>query len=99
MRYAILLLCFFLVPSLAVAQEWEPVGNESFSAIAGAEDGSLLLIRSPGDILRSTDTGGTWQVVYHGGAALTAFRVEGNGRRVEGGELIADGGARDLLGK
>jgi len=50
------------------------VGAESFSAIASAEDGALLLLRYPGDILRSTDTGRTWQEVYRGG-----FRVWGIG--------------------
>ena len=39
------------------AQSWEPVGTASFSAIAGAEDGSLFFLRSVGDILRSTDSG------------------------------------------
>ena len=40
----------------------------------GVEDGSLLLIRYPGAILRSTDTGGTWSVVYEGGGRLMGFQ-------------------------
>ena len=83
-----------LLPASLRAQEWEPIGAESFSAIAGAEDGSLLLIRYPGDILRSTDTGGTWQVVCRAGFrvqgtdcngnALTGCAGQGLGYRVQG---------------
>ncbi len=55
------------------AQPWEPVGGESFEAIAGVEDGSLLLVAYPGTILRSTDTGVTWSEVYRGSARLSGF--------------------------
>ncbi len=70
MRHSILLLLVLLAPACAVAQTWVPNGYESFETLAGAADGSLLLVRAPGDILRSADTGATWQVVHRGG-----FRV------------------------
>jgi photosystem II stability/assembly factor-like uncharacterized protein len=49
-----------------LAQSWQPIGSDSFVSIAGLSDGSLTLIRYPGDILRSTDGGLTWHEVYHG---------------------------------
>ncbi len=73
MLWSCIIALALLLPSTLRAQSWEPAANESFSAITSAEDGALLLLRSPGDILRSTDSGLTWSVVYRGGAALTGF--------------------------
>ncbi len=55
------------------AQEWEPIGTKSFEAITSANDGALLLIRYPGDILRSSDSGETWSLVYAGHSQLLGF--------------------------
>jgi photosystem II stability/assembly factor-like uncharacterized protein len=60
----------FFAASARAQEEWEPIGDESFEAIAGIEDGSLLLIQYPGAILRSTDTGATWSEVYRGNTRL-----------------------------
>jgi photosystem II stability/assembly factor-like uncharacterized protein len=73
MRYGLFLYAFlFFAAASARSQEdeWEPIGAESFEAIAGVDDGGLLLIQYPGAILRSTDTGVTWCEVYRGGARL-----------------------------
>ena len=61
MRYGLFVFAFlsFIAPSARSQEEWEPIGTTSFEGIAGAEDGSLLLIQYPGAILRSTDTGVT----------------------------------------
>jgi hypothetical protein len=61
----------FLLHCTLHAQSWQPVGGESFEAIAGVSDGTLVLIRYPGDILHSTDAGTTWHEVYHSAKRLT----------------------------
>ena len=55
-------LCFSVVLH---AQTWQAVGGDSFESIAALRDGSMLVIRYPGDILRSTDRGATWHEIYH----------------------------------
>src|ERR1041385_307841 len=47
------------------SQLWQPIGEDSFEGITQAEDGSLFMVRYPGDILRSTDSAATWHEVYH----------------------------------
>ncbi|MDP4199252.1 MAG: hypothetical protein Q8922_05775 [Bacteroidota bacterium] len=64
------------MPSRAMAQSWDPIGADAFVAIAGMSDGALVMIREPGDILRSTDLGATWHMVYHGISSLTALEIE-----------------------
>ncbi len=80
MRYGLFLLIFLIIAAASArSQEWEPIGAESFEALAGVhdcssvEDGGLLLIQYPGVILRSTDTGGTWSEVFRSGTMLTGF--------------------------
>ena len=54
MRYGLILFAFlFFAASSARSQEdeWEPIGATSFEAIAGVEDGGLLLIQYPGTVL------------------------------------------------
>jgi photosystem II stability/assembly factor-like uncharacterized protein len=70
MRRNVFLLLLLLQMVTLGAQQWEPIGTESFEALAGVEDGGLLLIQYPGAILRSTDTGVTWCEVYRGSARL-----------------------------
>ncbi len=93
MRYRLFLftVLVFISASARSQEEWEPIGAESFEAITSIEDGSLLLVRYPGAILRSADTGVTWCEVYHGSARLMGFRVEGKGERVTGEEIVAYG--------
>jgi photosystem II stability/assembly factor-like uncharacterized protein len=97
MRYGHFLFVFLLFSAASLhAQEWEPIGATSFEAIAGAEDGSLLLIRYPGAILRSTDTGVTWCEVYPGGARLLGFEspspsLSPRGERSNNSEIVAYG--------
>ncbi len=79
--------CSFAAPSwplrfafraLPLHRRGTRLGTNPSKALAGAEDGSLLLLRYPGDILRSTDTGGTWQVVYRGGFRVSGIGYSGN---------------------
>ncbi len=76
MRNSLFLFAFLLfavTSARAQEDEWEPIGATSFEAIAGVEDGGLLLIQYPGAILRSTDTGVTWCEVYRGSSRLLGF--------------------------
>ncbi len=70
-------------PIVSRAQSWQSVDDESFEAIAGSADGTLVLIRYPGDILRSTDHGITWHQVYHGNARLTRIESSNHEKGVE----------------
>lgn len=81
-RYVLLFI--FLFTTTACAQNWIQSAEASFEAIMGTDDGSLFLIRYPCDILRSTDTGETWQVVYRGGHRVwgIGYGVQGIGYRV-----------------
>jgi photosystem II stability/assembly factor-like uncharacterized protein len=63
----------FTDPVVSCAQSWQSVGDDSFEAISGTTDGTLLIVRYPGDILRSTDHGWTWHQVYHGNTRLTSI--------------------------
>ena len=79
--------------SLASAQSWQTVGGESFGAIAGLSDSALVMIRKPGDILRSTDQGGTWHVVERRYKPL--IDVE----ELPSGQVIAQGFGELLLSR
>ena len=70
-----LLFTALLLTSSARSQRWETVGGESYEAIAGLSDGSLVMLRYPGDILRSTDGALTWHIVYHRLLPLTAIQA------------------------
>lgn len=76
-RLAILIGLSFLC-STSSAQPWETVGGEAFVAVAGLSDGALVMVREPGDILRSSDRGATWHRVYHGLTSLTGIERAGD---------------------
>ena len=77
MHPKIMLFALLILSKLAIAQDWKPIGVESFEGIYGVVDGALLLIRYPGDILRSTDTGETWSVVFRGGDRVSGIAYSG----------------------
>ena len=73
MRRLAILIALSFFSRTSSAQSWEPVGGEAFAAVAGMSDGALVMVREPGDILRSSDHGATWHRVYHGLTSLTGF--------------------------
>ena len=93
MRYSVLVLATFaFCYSASVrAQSWQSLGGEAFISITRVIDGSLLVIRYPGDILRSTDRGKTWHEVYHQLGWIERF-TESNNR-----EIVARSGKNTLL--
>ncbi|HEY3874930.1 MAG TPA: hypothetical protein VGM92_05605 [Candidatus Kapabacteria bacterium] len=97
MRIRALCIVGLLLSCTLRAQQWEPIGADSFESIADVADGSLVLIRYPGDILRSSDSGETWCVVFQGHARLDGFEPrEGSTSSLpreasQEGELVAFG--------
>ncbi|GEM_PF-2989923 len=63
-RTYLVTLTIFL-PCILQAQSWQAITNNSFNAVTCLSGDYIALVRFPGDILLSTDSGLTWHEVYH----------------------------------